>query len=341
MDNIPIENIYYMVLYAWNKINNKEFIGKSGMENIKNINDVVIELFLKEVSIICKRGIYGEYMDQDHTVEYIKGKINIKESIYLIDPKMSCNYDEFSKNNKINRILKSILTGLYFTENINKVFKKRIRALLLEFHHIENIILDEKDFHTISYNRLNRDYKFPVELGYLIYKNSIPTEEESVNTFIKIYIDEETMSSIFEEFLKNFYKIHTDYKISSRNYSWDIEPLEDSNMGLIPLMKTDIEIERQEEKIIIDAKYYKSAFTYGYDIKRFISNHMYQITAYLRKNINTKEKRKLRGILIYPSNGYDFYEKFLSKEGYTIEFKTVNLNKKWDKIEEDLLNIFN
>lgn len=340
MNKIPIENIYYMVLYAWNKINNKEFISNKGLENINNINDIVVELFLIEVSRICKKGLYGEYIDDDHVSEFIKGKININESIYLIEPKMSCKYDSFSKNNKINRILKSILTRLYFMRDIDKESKKRIRALLLEFHGIEDRILEEKDFKTISYNRLNGDYRFPVELGYLIYKNSIPTEEENVNIFIDIDRDEETMSSIFEEFLKNFYNLHTDYQIRSRNYSWDIEPLENSNIGLIPLMKTDIEIERLEEKIIIDAKYYRSAFTYGYDIKRFISNHMYQITAYLRKNVNKNEKRNLRGILIYPSNGYDFYERFLSKEGYTIEFKTVNLNKKWYEIEEDLLSIF-
>lgn len=340
MNSIPIENIYYMILYAWNKVNNKGIITDRGMENINSVSDVIVELFLKEVTKICKKGLYGEYIDNDHVTEYIKGKINIKESIYLIDPKMSCRYDDFSKNNKMNKILKSILNRLYFIKDINNKFKKRSRALLLEFYEIGNIILDEKHFKTINYNRLNSDYKFPIELGYLIYRNSMPSEEGNVNNFIEIEKDEETMSSIFEEFLRNFYRLNTDYQVRSRNYTWDIEPLGNSNTNLIPLMKTDIEIERPEEKIIIDAKYYKSAFTHGYDIKKFISSHMFQLTAYLRKNINNNEARKLRGILIYPSNGYEFYERFISKEGYTIEFKTINLNKKWYEIEEDLLSIF-
>ena len=41
MSKIPIENIYYMALYAWNKVNNKGFIVNRGMENIDNINDIV------------------------------------------------------------------------------------------------------------------------------------------------------------------------------------------------------------------------------------------------------------------------------------------------------------
>lgn len=340
MSKIPIENIYYMALYAWNKVNNKDFIVGRGMENINNINDVVIELFLLEIGKISKRGLYGEYIDNNYDIQYIKGKINIRESIYLIDPKMNCRYDEFNKDNKLNQILKTVLSRLYFTNLISNGYKKRIRSLLLEFHEIHNINLEEKDFKLITYNRLNQDYRFSIELGYLIYKNSIPTENDNIYKFIEIDRDGETMSTIFEEFIRNFYKVHKDYKIRSRSYDWDLEPIGNSNIGLIPRMNTDIEIERSEEKIIIDAKYYRDAFTNKYDNKKFISTHMYQITAYLRKNININETRKLRGILIYPSNGYEFHEKFISKEGYTIEFKTINLNNKWEKIEEELLSIF-
>lgn len=339
MNRIPIQNIYYIALYAWDKIKNKDFITNIGMENINNINDVVVDLFLFEVGRISKRGLYGEYIDNDYDTEFIKGKINIKESIYLIDPKMNCRYDEFSKNNKINQILKAILSRLYFMRNINNKFKKRTKALLLEFHEVDNLILDEKQFKLITYNKLNQDYLFSIELGYLIYRNSIPTDKANIYDFIEIDKDEERMSTIFEEFLRNFYKVHTNYKIRSRYYTWDLKALEDSNINFIPRMETDIEIEKPEEKIIIDAKYYRNAFTNRNEIEKFIGTHIYQITAYLRKNINISEKRRLRGVLIYPSNGYEFYEKFVSKEGYGVEFKTINLNNKWDVIEEDLLKI--
>ncbi|MGO1468593.1 MAG: AIM24 family protein [Tissierella sp.] len=58
--------------------------------------------------------------------------------------------------------------------------------------------------------------------------------------FHEIDKDEETMSTIFEEFLRNFYKLHTDYRVRSRHYIWDIKTLDNSNINLIPIMKTDI-----------------------------------------------------------------------------------------------------
>lgn len=340
MSKIPIENIYYIILYAWNKTNHKKIIVDRGLEDINTINDVILELFLLEVSKIAKKGLYGEYIDNNYDTDYIKGKVNIKESIYLINPKMNCRYDEFSKNNILNKILKVILNKIYFTKNINNKFKRRIRSLLLEFYEVDNILLDESHFKLVRYNKLNQDYIFSIDLAYLIHRNCIPIEDDLTNKFIDINRDKERMSSIFEEFLRNFYKKHTNYNISRRKYNWDLEPIENSNIHLIPKMETDIEIEKDDEKIIIDAKYYNNAFTNRYDVQKFIPSNMYQITAYLRKNINKNQTKKLRGILIYPSNGYDFHEKFSSKEGYIIEFKTINLNKKWYKIKEELLSIF-
>ncbi|MGO1372464.1 MAG: 5-methylcytosine restriction system specificity protein McrC, partial [Senegalia sp. (in: firmicutes)] len=146
MSKIPIENIYYIILYAWNKTNHKKIIVDRGLEDINTINDVILELFLLEVSKIAKKGLYGEYIDNNYDTDYIKGKVNIKESIYLINPKMNCRYDEFSKNNILNKILKVILNKIYFTKNINNKFKRRIRSLLLEFYEVDNILLDESHF---------------------------------------------------------------------------------------------------------------------------------------------------------------------------------------------------
>ncbi len=58
---------------------------------------------------------------------------------------------------------------------------------------------------------------------------------------------------------------------------------------------------------------------------------MYQISAYISKNKKVYEN--IRGILIYPSNGYEFHEKYVSPESYFIEFKTLDLSKNWNNRE--------
>lgn len=336
MTNIPIKNIYYIALYAWNKVKGKERVEHLDLEAIETVNDVIIDLFLRETSHLIKRGLYGDYIADNHETEFVKGKINIKESLYITGPALSCHYDEFSQNNLLNQLLKSTLKNIFFLRHIKASQQKKVRNLLLSFHNVDDVMLYESAFKEIQYNRLNQDYEFAIDLAYLIYKHSIPTKEKQVNKFISVEQNEEKMSEIFEEFLRNFYRMHTSYPVHARRYNWDLEAIDGSNIRLIPRMETDIEIEKPEEKIIMDAKYYQQAFTYHFDSQSFISANLYQITAYLRKSLE-KDERALRGILIYPTNGHEFHEKYTAKEGYTIEFKSINLNQAWWKIEKELL----
>lgn len=340
MNDIPIKNIYYIILYAWNKVkSHKLYLEEIGLEDVKDINNIMMKLFLEEVGKISKRGLYGKYVEDNYETKFIRGKVDIKESLYLIKPKINCRFDEFSKNNIFNQILKAVLIRISFLKGIDEKDKKTAMRLLLGFDEVENISLSQDLFKSIRYNRLNKDYLFSMDLARLIYENSIPLENDKNYVFLNINRDEETMSSIFENFLFNFYRLHTNYKVSKKRYYWKWTALEESDYSLVPTMKTDVELKSDAEHIIIDAKYYKNAFNNYYETKKFKPNHIYQITSYLERNLNSKEK--LRGILIYPSNGYDFYEKFVSNRGYNIEFKTINLNRAWDKIELDLMSIIN
>lgn len=103
-------------------------------------------------------------------------------------------------------------------------------------------------------------------------------------------------------------------------------------------MNTDVEIETPTEKIIIDAKYYSSAFTKHHEKESFRSEHMYQMKAYM--NTQSATEKQVKGILLYPSNHYEFYDRFHDEDGNILAFKTINLAKNWQSIKNDLTEIF-
>jgi len=337
MSEIPIRNIYYMVLYAWDKIENKDLLNDKSLEKLQNSNEVIIELFLNEVSKLVKKGLYGEYNETICNTKYIKGKIQIQESIKLVKPNLICEYDEFSQNNVLNQIIKTVLIRISRLKDISSDLKKKANSLLLEFNEIEEVLLSKDLFNGINYNRLNRDYRFAIDLAIFIYNSSIPAEKYGNYKFIEIFKDEEKMSTIFESFIRNFYKMHSNCNVSKKKYNWDLDPVDNSNINLLPIMETDIELIKGKEKIIIDAKYYKDAFNYRFESRKFISSHLYQISAYINKN--KKEYENIRGILIYPSNGYKFHEKYVSPNNYFIEFKALDLSQDWNCIESNLLKL--
>ena len=263
--------------------------------------------------------------------------VQIQESIKLIKPNLICQYDEFSQNNVLNQVIKTTLIRVSMLRDINFNLKRKANSLLLEFNEIEEVLFSKDLLNNIYYNQLNKDYRFAIDLAVFIYNNSIPAEKYGSYKFIEIFKDEEKMSTIFESFIRNFYKIHSNYNVSRKKYNWDLEPVDNSDINLLPIMETDIELIKEKEKIIIDAKYYKDAFNYRFESKKFIPNHLYQISAYMNKNKKLYEN--IRGILIYPSNGYKFHEKYVSPENYFIEFKSLDLSKDWDCIKNDLLDL--
>lgn len=333
---IPIKNIYYMVLYAFEHIKNKSEIKDKDLENLKTVNDVVATIFLSEVTKIVKKGIIKKYNSIEEETNMIKGRINVKESMKLFNAKLNCTFDEFNANNKLNAVLKYTLNILIFLDN--KYISNKARKLFHSFDDVEYKQFNLSDIYKIEFDRLSRDYEYAVKLAAFIISGSIPTDKVNKVKFIDILKNDEVMSNIFEKFLLNFYKIHTSYKVSgSKQIEWYLKPIDESDHSLIPKMKTDIELENSDVKIIMDAKYYRNAFTNQYECKKVSSSNMYQINTYLMHNRHVK--KNLRGILIYPANGYSFKEKFQAEFGFTIEFATVDLNKDWKDIESELIKI--
>src|SRR5690625_6910332 len=89
-------------------------------------------------------------------------------------------------------------------------------------------------------------------------------------------------------------------------------------------MNTAIEIETPTQKIIIDAKYYRSAFTRYHEKKSYISNNIYQIKAYMeaQKPID----KQIKGMLLYPSNPYEFDDQFLDRKSTRLNSSHVAIS---------------
>jgi len=336
MRDIPIKNIYYLVLYAWNQVKNKNDFADKGTETIGSINDVLIDIFLIEVEKLTKKGIRKEYISDVYRSRFIKGKIHISETIRQSNKMVVSEYDEFDSDHLLNQLIKTYLMKLY---SIDTPYKKRIRRLLLHFEAVSLIEVTPSILKRIHYTRLTAEYRFPVEVGMLLYENAIPSNKGKDVVFHEILEDEEMMSHLFERFIFNYYRLHFPYKVERRQHKWDLIPIANSNYSLIPTMNTDVEIQTSASQIIIDAKYYRDAFMRNFSKESFRSSHMYQMTSYMRKQPSTE--KVTQGILMYPSNGYEFYEQYYDKNGDILSFKTINLAKDWKEIEADLAEIFN
>jgi 5-methylcytosine-specific restriction enzyme subunit McrC len=327
-----------MVLYAFNKVKSNEIKNDKSFEDDYTVSDVLIDLFINEVTQIVKKGLYRNYNEINEESLFIKGKIDVKRSFKSFTIKKNIIHDEYNSENGVNLILKYTLNNLLFS-NIRDKHKKKIKVVYPFFQDVPYKEISDGLYKNLILNKANNFYDFAIKLSVFINKKVIPSDRLGKKAFIDIAEDNETMSMIYEEFLRNFYRLYTDYVVSSKIYDWYLMPLETSDMSLLPKLKTDIEIIiNNETKILIDAKYYKNALSSRYELNKFNSANMYQMNTYLEHNSTFKY---LRGILLYPCVGYYFDEKYLRKGQYTLEFRTIDLNQDWEKIENGLLQIIN
>lgn len=334
--HIPIENIYYLLCYAWNKLEEKERV-KVEVNDKMEILDLFAKILINATKILLKRGINKNYIETTEELAGIKGKIQFSQTIksnILFKQRTICTFDEFSSNILTNRILLTSIKVLIKTKGFNSDLKKELISLQIMFGGIEPIKISKSIFSQVRLNRNNRFYGFLMNVCQIIYENSLPTEKSGEYKFSDFTRDENKMNQLFEAFIRNFYRIEqSKYNtVKSEIINWNFDYTDIDSFQYVPLMKTDISLENSEEKIIIDAKYYRETMSINYNKEKIKSNNLYQLFSYLLNQEDGTEKcNTAKGILLYPTIEKEFDLSYKYRN-HNIEIKTINLNANWKDI---------
>lgn len=341
---IPIKNIYHMLCYAWNELESSDevLVASNKFDNIYNL---FARIYINGVSTLIKRGLNKYYIREDENLSIIKGKIDITGSIKVqsqINARMICQYDDFSKDIILNRIVKTTMDILIKSLYLNENLKKKLIKLRLYFNDIEDLKLSKSLFSTLRYNRNNHHYRMLINISQLIYEGLITNEEGGDMRFYD-FVRDRKMAKLYEKFVLNFYKSKLDsskYNVHSPKIRWDLdEDIEEKDLLLLPQMKTDIVVEDKEKDIqlIIDTKFYSETLASSYlsDIEKIKIANLYQIYAYVN---NSDYRGDIKGILLYPTIEKEIDSTF-PIGGKNIGVKTINLDEDWEDIEYRLLEL--
>jgi 5-methylcytosine-specific restriction enzyme subunit McrC len=341
---IPIENIYYLLCYAWNKLDEKDRVAVRA-EDYTELLDLLAKVLINATRILLKRGIDRNYVEVTQEFPGIKGKLEISRTLksnLLLKQKTVCTFDEFSSNILTNRILITTLHRLLRTKNLDKDLKSEIKNLLWRFDDVEPIELNSVAFDKIKLHRNNRFYGFILKVCRLIYESSFPSEESGTFEFADFIRDEHKMRYLFEAFLRNFYTLEqTEYRVKGETIRWQFSAENESDLKFLPIMRTDITLENDRSKIIIDAKFYKQTLSKHFEKESISSANLYQIFSYLLNQQQPDAKtQSTTGILIYPTVEQDYDLRFRF-QNHKIIIATVNLNNYWMNIENRLKTLIN
>ena len=333
---IPVQNVYYMLSYAF-KVLNEQGYKRIVTEEFNNTAELMAAILEKGIAIQLKRGLGKEYIPQTEALSSLRGKIDIAESIKtqgMLRKKLICTYDEFSVNSTMNRIIKST-AELLLKSDIAKSRKKELRKLMVFFADVTSIDLYSVNWN-LPYNRNNQTYRMLISICYLVVKGLIQKNTDGT-TKLMDFLDEQRMCRLYEKFILEYYKKHyPELTVSASQIPWS---LDDGVGTMLPVMQSDIHLQRGNTVLIIDAKYYSHTTQVQFDKHTLHSNNLYQIFTYVKNRSYQfgEEENSVSGMLLYakteeeiqPDNVYQMH-------GSQISVKTLDLNLPFAEIASQM-----
>ncbi|MDT5061150.1 MAG: 5-methylcytosine-specific restriction enzyme subunit McrC [Acidobacteriota bacterium] len=338
---IPIQNIYYLLCYAWNKLEESEVVNVSSIKSTK-----LVDLFAKVLAggthHLIRRGFDRGYLAFAEETPRIKGKIDFSSSLkknLLARGQARCEYEELDYNVLHNQILKTTLERLSLADGLDTKLKEEVREVLRWLRQVEPVRLSSQIFRRVQLHRNNRYYSFLLNVCELIYDQLLVDERSGRSRFRDFLHDEDRMNRLFQEFVYNFYKLEQkEFKVAAPRIYWQAASETTEALEYLPVMQTDVCLTSHDRKIILDCKYYRETLQHGQYKRTIYSGHLYQIFSYVKNKESDEGWENCEGILLYPAVNQRLDLSY-NLQGHLIRVKTIDLNQDWQKIKGDMLTL--
>ena len=356
---IPIRNLWYMLLYAWNEVPINDLRGwalqDASVERAPTLDTLLASVLLKLMQQRLRIGLGHDYVPEAGSLRGVRGRINFAESLKqrgLESGQLVCEFQGYRANSLKNQIIRSTIARLAKVGQFGpdpalvKDMHQRLRRLLRDLDGIDFIEVTPDVIRRQIYTRggSDHDYRLMLSICDLIVQRTMPADSEGNIRGRVPVINREllVLHRVYERFVANFYRFHLrDWNVSAqKRLEWHADEANER----LPLMVPDIVLQEPPQgsgrMILLDTKFTPHSLVenqWGKPI--FDSSHMYQLYAYLKSQEHLSEAHRTAvGILLYPAVQNRFSER-VKLQGHEIRLESVDLATPWQEIEKQLLEL--
>lgn len=339
---IPIQNLYYLLCYSWNRLAESEVVDVTGIDSTRQV-DLFAFVMIRGTQHLIRRGLEQGYQVKSETIPGIRGRIDMAVTArraLAAQGLAHCEFDELTINTPSNQIIRTTLRYLTKVRDLDNDLRRQLLTLYRELDGIDCPPLTKSLFRKIQLHSNARFYRLLLNICELIAGSLLIDESDGSYRFRDFLRDEARMARVYEEFLFNFFRTErTDLSVRKEKINWMVSSTEPDSLAYLPSMETDISLRSATETLIIDAKYYKEALSSYFDTERVRSANLYQLFAYL-KNLEARggPDQLAGGMLLYPIVNQALRLDY-QLHGHRIQICTVDLSAHWSEIRGELLEL--
>ena len=338
--SIFIKNIYYMLSYAFQDLcpdHEDDVVG----EDFDRIHDLFTSILAKGITRQLKQGLHREYLRRGEDLTALRGKLDLAgttKNRLARRQVVSCEYDDLSEDNLMNRILKTTAMILLRHGDVSDEHREKLRMVMPFFADVGEIDPINVRWSYIRYTRNTQSYRMLMSVCQLVLQGMLLTNERG-EMRLMAYIKPEYMARLYEKFILGYYTVECHIaKAGSPQIKW---ALDDGFGAMLPIMQSDIVLSRDGRVLIIDAKYYTHSTNENWGVHNIHSGNLYQIFTYVKNKeaelASAGVPHRVSGMLLYAKTDEDIQpDGAYQMSGNQISVKTLNLNQSFDVIRSQL-----
>lgn len=331
---IPIRNVYYMLAYAFQALRERGY-RSLGAEKFDDAADLCAAILARGLTAQIRGGLSRDYVACAGELPCIRGKIDVSASLLrgsVARRRLVCEYDEFTEDTYLNRIIKSTCLKL-MRLGISCERRRELRRLLPYMGGVGTLDLSSVNWR-FRHSRTTHSSQMLAAVCRLAVCGLLQSQEGSGAKMTDF--GEDNMSRLYEKFVLEYYKREFPaLGARSSHIAWALD--EDSEDTFLPVMHSDITLTDDGGRtLIIDAKYYSRSMQERFGRKTIHSGNLYQIFTYV-KNAAARSRGSVSGVLLYartdeektPCASYRI-------SGSAISVRTLDLNCSFEDISGQL-----
>ena len=341
---IPAENLYYVLCYAWERLDRLEAVPDDVRTSTFDLpQNLLARLLHDSFSQVLRRGLDRSYRERAEDTRRPRGKLDLPSTVrraLRVRGQVRVRYEELSRDVLHNRIVKTTMLRLAAVEELSTDLKGKLTRLVQRIADVGEVDLREDLFRRVQIHRNNADYGFLLDLCRMIARHVFPEARAGAVRFRDFTTDEREMGRLFEDFVRGF--LRTEHpRLGVRGHKsikWDTAPDGDAVLRL-PLMETDIYVPGAGGRsVIVEAKCVSEPFARAGEASTVSlrSDHLYQLFAYLTNHAQSyPAEPPALGLLLYATAGATFGYRY-DVHGHPLWVSSVDLAKPWPAVCEGL-----
>ena len=340
---IPVQNLYYLLLYAWDRFPEGRSVEVAGIQG-PELPNLIAKVLLDGVRNLLRRGLDRSYIQTDEDLTRPRGRLLISETLsrgLLSRVQIACSTDDLSRDVLQNQIIKTTLERLIRTAEVDAKLRGEMAAIVSGLSDIRSISLTARDFGRVQLHGNNASYGLLLRVCALAYEALLPEPGTGRFQFRDVFDDETEMRYIFQDFVRNFFRhARTPFSVNVEKFAWNFDPSVGYGHHLWPRMETDASLFDGRRTIIIECKWTPNVLPKSrFGSRTLRGEHLRQLHTYVTQHKHTRNGvGTVEGLLLYPLVD-DPVDVAVKVDGQWLRVRTIDLATDWREIHAALLDL--